>query len=236
MGPFIVRLLTELEPYRDLILGLEAGDILSGAHEQWLGLDKSGRSAYIEETGSDPGDIAAPVAEEIKRKYRLVYQVVYQKAFLQALTDMERTRSALAEMWLGAEEITTDQYIEIWITKFNDRLASKLADDEQWAGAGISPTGTISWTQASQRTIASFVAYALIAPLEEWATLADEDAASAAKAWLEEAWSKTGSGRIADSIDGLYRLGSRGSDQSPHTYVRNSRSLVKSGSPKKKIS
>lgn len=208
LGRYIVRPLTELRPYAELISGFESADLLSGSHEQWLGLDRAGRNAYVEEVGVDPSDAAAEVYSVVKPAYRLAFQVVFQKGFIQALSDMDRYRGPVGGLWVNDELITADVFISQWLDRFNRWLAPRLADDDTWAGAGITATGSISWTQASQRAIAGFVVYALVAPLEEWADLDPAAGAVAARDWVESAWKSTGPGKPALSIEGLYKQGS----------------------------
>jgi hypothetical protein len=205
LGPFVVRPLTELTPYRVLIEAFEAQDLLSGVHEQWLGLDPAGRTAYVEETGDDPAELAYEIYSVVKPSFRLAYQTVYQKAFIQCLVAIEPFSDALAQHWHNAASLTREELISGWIERFNRWLAPSLADDDAWAAAGIGPTGTISWTQASQRAIASYVAYALVAPLETWQVLSEPEALAAAKDWVATAWALAGVGRPPATVDGLLK-------------------------------
>lgn len=219
LGSYIVHALAGLLPYAELIRRYEEDGLLSGAHEQWLGLDPAGRVAYVEEVGFDPGELASSIHRDVKEVYRLAYQVVFQKAFIQALLDMDRYRTVLGELWRDEPDIGRDDFIAAWIDRFNLVVPGQLASNDAWGGAGINAAGTIVWTQASQRAIASFMTYALTAPMSEWAGLEDDERSTAIHEWLAEAWRYLGAGRPAASIEGLYKLGAPWK-RSVVTYVK----------------
>ena len=201
LGPMVTRALTELAPYRALISEYESAGFLSSPNEVWLGLDKPGRLAFEKEMNVDPLDSAQEIASRVKNAHRLAFQVVFQKAFIGALIEMDRFRSALGEEWFG-RDITREELITEWIARFDTRFSNGLADNSRWQGAGINAADNIQWTQSSQRAIEAFVVHGIAAPVSEW-TEPNRD--EKAEEWVRLVWSFVGPGKASAGIEGLYK-------------------------------
>jgi DGQHR domain-containing protein len=219
VGMLVVQPLSQLRAYAELVKEYETEGLLSGEFEQWLGLDKAGKDAFAEETGTNPEEGARLIYERVKPKYRLAYQLVFQKAFVGAAIEMDQYRSEIMARWQEPGGDERGAFVDAWIRRFDSVFTAHLNVDEAWAGAGVTPQGTISWTQPSQRAITGFVVYSLLAPLREWTGQSSTEQLESAREWLRDAWSKAGAGRPSATIDGLYKVGGAWK-RSVSAYVR----------------
>ena len=209
LGPLVVYPLLLISPYRELCERYQAEGFLDGKFEQWLALDRNGKSAFVSQAEFDPRDNALTIWNEVKSG-NYAYQVVFQKAFITSLVEIDNVRELLPEDW-GLSNPTRIDFITAWIDRFNDRIGHELETSFCWEGAGIRPDGTIAWTEASQRAIAGFVTTVLMAPMTTWDD--DRDGQSfirQAQSWLkEQVWDQIRQGRNPDRVEGLLTSQSR---------------------------
>ena len=212
-GAIIARPIVGLKPYAELISALEKAHVLTGPWENWCALDDTGKQAFQAETREMPGDVAYPLAAEIKATYPAAFQVVYQKAFVKVLIEMEPAMDELLPKWSSDKEVSIDRasFIDIWISRFNSQIAPCLTKDhgDVWLGAGRTVEGKVDFTQRGVRSIAGFTCLAMLAPLTEWGTQDGGDVKREATQWVTTAWGKIKKGAKANKIDHLLSLHGR---------------------------
>jgi hypothetical protein len=209
-GPRIVHPLVRLTPYAALIDALESAEILGTRLEPWLSFDTDERRALVDELNvDDPAVVVERAWTKVKSAYPLAFQVVFQKASLFALNSLlSWPEQVAALLWPdGLDDGAT--VLDSLIERFNDAVCPSLVItgiDSPFLGAGVRVDGTTDFRKTRINAITGFIVYLLLAPIDEWRELDDEDLVrEAASEWVAERWGQIAPGP-RDPIRGLFSV------------------------------
>ncbi|WP_078886212.1 DNA sulfur modification protein DndB [Streptomyces sp. MUSC 125] len=164
LGQAIVRPLMQLEPYKRLREGYEAGGLIGGPLELWLGFDKYGKQAFQTRTGNDPSDLARSISEDVKTGDN-AFAVVFQRGILLSAVRFDIARSDFVVEW----GCSSDRFavLDCWIERVNKRITPYLASPDFWLGTGIKGDRNVNYTKVGANGVKGFVSLAVMCPVDE---------------------------------------------------------------------
>jgi hypothetical protein len=107
------------------------------------------------------------------------------------------------------------EYANLWSDLFNERVGYISRHRSSWTGFLIRSDGTLNVTKAAEKSVVSFIIFAMLAPYENWRELSTMERVQLAEAYVHEVFE-------FKSIRGL-----EGWQKLKYSYSSSWRSLVR---------
>jgi DGQHR domain-containing protein len=208
-GPALARVLTTAAPYKSFIEKLRKFRLLDGTLECWAAMDRHGKKAFEDSHGSGQDFMQLEKVISSEKTDDLAFQLVFQKALLSAFVEMCRVQMTQK----GA--VPPHEYANLWSDLFNERVGYISRHRSSWTGFLIRSDGTLNVTKAAEKSVVSFIIFAMLAPYENWRELSTMERVQLAEAYVHEVFE-------FKSIRGL-----EGWQKLKYSYSSSWRSLVR---------
>jgi DGQHR domain-containing protein len=208
-GPALVIILTTIAPYKSFIEKLRKLRLLDGKLECWAAMDRHGKKSFEDSHGSGQDFMQLEKVISSEKTDDLAFQLVFQKALLSAFVEMCRVQMTQK----GA--IPPHEYANIWSDLFNQRIGYFSRHRPSWIGFLVRSDDTLNVTRAAEKSVVSFIIFALLAPYEDWREKSTNEMLQLAQAYVHEVFE-------FKSIRGL-----EGWEKLKYSYSVSWRSLVR---------
>jgi DGQHR domain-containing protein len=179
-GPALARILTTVAPYKSFIVKLRKLRLLDGTLECWAAMDRHGKKAFEDSHGSGQDFMQLEKVISSEKTDDLAFQLVFQKALLSAFVEMCRVQMTQK----GA--VPPHEYANVWSDLFNERIGYFSRHRSSWIGFLVRSDDTLNVTKAAEKSVVSFIIFALLAPYEDWREQSTNEMLQLAQAYVHE--------------------------------------------------
>jgi DGQHR domain-containing protein len=208
-GPALARILTTVAPYKSFIEKLRKLRLLDGTLECWAAMDRHGKKAFEESHGSGQDFIQLEKFISLEKTDDLAFQLVFQKALITAFVEMCRVQMT------QKGGLPPDEYANLWSDLFNERIGYFSRHRSSWTGFLVRGDETLNVTKTAEKSVVSFIIFAMLAPYEIWRNRSAIERIQLAQAYVHDVFE-------FKSIRGL-----EGWQKLKYSYSSSWRSLVR---------
>ncbi len=179
-GPAIVKVLTTVSPYRSFIDRMRKLKLLDGELECWAAMDRHGKRAFEDSHGTGQNFEQLEKVMSLEKSDDLAFQLVFQKAVLTAFIEMCRVQMT------QKDAIPPHEYATAWSELFNERVGCSSRHRPSWTGFLVRNDDTLNVSRAAEKSVVSFIIFAMLAPYEDWCRRPSNELLTLAQEYVHE--------------------------------------------------